>query len=113
MKADLVTVEQAGNHIDDLETRVEELEREMEVGLNPSDQGAIIVYPKQIDAALNLKSGPALATLAIFKIVRCEGCGGSGRVLATYALSVETGVKDHKCPDCAKWGSHGWVKDES
>jgi hypothetical protein len=61
-------------------------------------------------------AGPILDTLEVFHIYRCGGCEGGGLVPAwtkeelsyTNDLSRMHEEMDD-CPDCAKWGSHGWV----
>ena len=63
----------------------------------------------QIDAAVEVAgawSSPfnkaVWAVLNKINIFRCEGCGGSGRFEAAGLYE--------DCEDCAKWGSHGWVR---
>jgi len=48
--------------------------------------------------------------LAELGIVRCEGCGGDGHSMSTFSAKHEQ-VRMGTCPDCAEWGSEGWVID--
>ena len=48
-------------------------------------------------------------TLNKLGIERCKGCGGSGSTFVTQSEFLMGGVEEGPCPDCAPWGSKGWV----
>lgn len=107
------------NEIESLRARVEKLKKSNEfVGsidaIVLASQGKYIITNKMIDEAVDeardefAQHGTNRAWLALNKIGihRCDGCGGSGR--PEYPLEGNYGP----CPDCAKWGSKGWVINE-
>jgi len=80
----------------------------------------MFITDEQIDAAVRILVPPnpmpspvlvdegiwsALNKLGIF---RCEGCGGSGHLPPVITGHFKP-LPGSKCPDCAKWGSKGWV----
>ena len=78
----------------------------------------IYVDRKQIDLAWEWATDPAdphdekclmciQDALAMVGIVRCEGCGGSGKVVVP--LGYPNQQESDTCPDCAKFTGHGWV----
>jgi hypothetical protein len=112
-----------GNKIDELLTRIEELEkdnREMLADWVADKPGRTVLTPEQIDAAwtaaFNLE-GQAdkccqMEMERAFRqlgIVRCEGCGGVGD-REPYGMYQPNGDPTDptwvKCPDC---DGHGWV----
>ena len=106
-----------------LARRVEELEQLVAISEQEfwKDRDGHHFTDEQIDAAVeqinNWKTEDSVYTdyesgwevLNKLNIKRCEGCGGG-----------EGDADDRRwarvadpCPDCAKYGSHGWVKEES
>lgn len=104
------------------DARIAELEREMEVGLNPCDR----ITEDRIDAAWERATGRdysktdqsiygGVKALEAIGIVACEKCGGHGSW--TYerdCQELEAVVKEEAhCPACYRNGkSHGWIWSE-
>ena len=109
-----------------LRARVKELESNYEDAKLLLDKAsgewfqAYRITDEQIDAAVRILVPPnpmpspvlvdegiwsALNKLGIF---RCEGCGGSGHLPPVITGHFKP-LPGSKCPDCAKWGSKGWV----
>ena len=107
-KGDVCYFKDAADEIERLESQVNQL-KQFQESLHPTalrdySKTYYVIDNDQIDAAWNLKSGPALATLAIFNIFRCEHRPFGG------VRSIEPGEHlNEKCPVCAKFTGHGWV----
>ena len=98
-----------------LRSRIEELDRIVAhmSSMCPCFGGiGIHLRPEQISRAWeNTKNGArdfVVGALEELDIHRCEGCGGSGRV-ESRSSSMREDPMVWKCPDCAEWGSHGFV----
>jgi len=68
------------------------------------DSAVKIAVNSPYEAAVK-RTWNALNKLHIFK---CEGCGGSGHLPPAITGHFKP-LPGSKCPDCAKWGSKGWV----
>ena len=112
----------AADEIERLRKRIEELEklhRETVEEINAQD--GLFITDAQIDAAWKFvnECGPRVrapilhALNVFFGIVRCEGCVGKGKWNIDTncgATGQYLGKTPYVCPDCAKFGGHGWVK---
>ena len=87
--------------------RVEELEAEQcEIGGIEfmEKTGRYIITNEMIDELLKAECHRAMG---IIGIKRCDGCGGSGKKPYPEDRWADDGWIC--CPDCAPWGSKGWV----
>ena len=104
--------------LDEADARVEELEGELTTKkFEAFDKSCewfkdkYIVAAEQINAAWAKRVTDADGNEWInpqrLGIVRCEGCGGEGNVWGDW-IPTSCQYERKPCPDCAKWGSHGW-----
>jgi len=100
----------------DLEQRIEELEKESEwkamkqllcadYHIVPRDK--IREAWKLCNIAAEYKDHVGFELLEQLGIVRCDGCNGYGSLDGDPF--DDDSEPDEPCPDCAEWGSEGWV----
>ena len=98
-----------------LRERIEELEEENRIcdeayeAFKANPHPNIIITNEMIDEAVEwtkqwLAEDTLWRLLNKLGIFKCEECGGSGHLSPDFDYMV-----DDTCPDCAKWGSKGWV----
>ena len=104
-----VTKPPAANvEIERLRKRIGELEREnanLQAKWERHSYGfSHYLTNEQINAAVAFAGRMGWKVLNKLHVHECEGCGGCGKIEPSF-----THITGMSCPDCAPWGSEGWV----